>query len=95
MAGHHHRDQLRAALVGFRPEEPSLYRPADLQIRSVGPDRAEPPITETGYKSHFVDFARVEAAGGPVVYAIAWLDTVAAAPWWRPRQVEGRQLSLF
>lgn len=73
----------------------SAYHPAHLQIEAVKPERAALPITETGYKSHFVDPGRIEDAGGPVAYAIAWLDAVAAEKWWREREQAARQLSLF
>lgn len=73
----------------------SDYHPAHLQIEAVSPARAELPITETGYRSHFVDPGRIEDAGGPVAYAITWLNAVAAEKWWREREQASRQLALF
>lgn len=73
----------------------SPYVPAHLQIESIVPARAALPITETGYKSHFVDPGRIEDVGGPVAYALAWLEAVAGEKWWREREVAGRQLDLF
>lgn len=32
------------------------------------------PITETGYKSHFIHPDEIDAEGGPVAYVQAWLD---------------------
>lgn len=40
---------------------------AHLEIRSIQPERAPLPITETGYKSHFHPCGTVEANGGDVV----------------------------
>ena len=48
------------------------------------------PITETGYRSHFMAVNSITAYGGPVAYAIDWLDHEAARVGW-----SGAQLSLF
>ncbi len=52
---------------------------AHLQVRSVHPERARLPITETGYRSQ----------------VIAWLDEEAADPAWRRYIEANRQGSLF
>lgn len=61
----------------------------------MAPERAPLPITETGYKSHFCDRREIEAAGGPVAYALAWLDMAADSKTWREACAARRQLSLF
>ena len=53
---------------------PSDYHPSHLEIRSVNPPKAELPITETGYLSHFLQPEELDQAGGPVAYFIAALD---------------------
>lgn len=68
---------------------------AHLQVRSVEPERAELPITETGYRSHFVDREAVSEAGGPVEYVRQWLDAEARSRTWREQEAKARQLSLF
>jgi hypothetical protein len=68
---------------------------AHLQVRSVAPERAPLPITETGYRSHFVHPNDVEAVGGPGHYAEAWLDTVARSAEWLDYVTGTKQLSLF
>jgi hypothetical protein len=68
---------------------------AHLQIRSVGPERARLPITETGYRSHFLDSDEIAVAGGPVAYVIAWLDQAADNQVWREYEASIRQGSLF
>ncbi len=69
---------------------------AHLEIRSVAPERAKLPITESGYKSHFHQPGTVEALGGDVVaQVIAWLDEEAAKPAWRKHIESIRQGSLF
>lgn len=76
-------------------DDDAPWRSAHLEIRTINPVRASLPITETGYRSHFVHQDYIQRAGGPVEYVIAWLDSVAAEPWWRERVAASRQLSLF
>lgn len=69
---------------------------AHLEIRSIQPERAPLPITETGYKSHFHPCGTVEANGGDVVaQIIAWLDEAATKPEWRAYVAKSRQGELF
>jgi len=74
---------------------PSEFHPSHLQIKAVSPERAPLPITETGYLSHFVAAEDIDAAGGPVSYALAWLDEAAKSPEWRKAVAASKQLSLF
>jgi hypothetical protein len=69
---------------------------AHLEIRSIRPERARLPITDTGYRSHFHQPGTIEARGGDVVVqVIAWLDEEARKPEWR-RYVDAiRQGELF
>ncbi len=71
------------------------YAHAHLQIESLQPKRAPLPVTETGYRSHFTHAANVEEQGGPVAYALAWLDEAASTSAWRHQTDAARQLSLF
>lgn len=69
------------------------YRVSHFDIET---DAREPlPITETGYRSHFLPPDEVEDAGGPVAYVVAWLDHAAQSPDWKRREDEMRQGSLF
>lgn len=68
---------------------------AHLEIEVLSPERAALPITDTGYRSHFLPRSAVEQAGGPVAYVTAWLDEAAKAPAWKKREQQSRQLSLF
>tara|TARA_R110002020_G_scaffold219395_5_gene427303 strand:+ start:1466 stop:1771 length:306 start_codon:yes stop_codon:yes gene_type:complete len=70
-----------------------IYQIAHLEIHAA--NKTPLPITETGYKSHFIDKETVEALGGPVAYARTWLDEAAASPEWKARAQASRQLSLF
>lgn len=48
------------------------------------------PVTETGYRSHFMDKGSVAAHGGAVAFVTAWLDHEAERTGW-----SNAQLSLF
>lgn len=66
-----------------------------LEIESVAPDRAALPITETGYKSHFLHANELVSYGGPVAFVTAWLDLDAKSSAWLEVNLSSRQLSLF
>ena len=66
---------------------------AHLQIESA--DRVPLPITETGYKSHFMSAEMIDAEGGPVAYVQAWLDDASTATEWRDAEINRAQLTLF
>ncbi|MFZ5746923.1 MAG: hypothetical protein ACOY45_04610 [Pseudomonadota bacterium] len=69
---------------------------AHLEVRSMAPERAALPITETGYRSHFCRPGTIEALGGDVVaQVIAWLDEKAAKPEWQAHRAASRQGGLF
>ena len=66
------------------------------EIRSLKPEKAALPITETGYRSHHfhpdsVDFSDI----GVVQFITDWLDKEAAKPEWKERIEWERQYSLF
>ena len=51
-------------------------------------ERKEPlPITESGYRSHFVmgDEQLAEFDGCPVAYVVAWMDHTAKSKKWQPK----------
>ena len=48
------------------------------------------PVTETGYRSHFMAKGSIESYGGPVAFVNDWLDSEAKRMRW-----SGAQLSLF
>lgn len=68
---------------------------AHLQLRSLEPADAPLPVTETGYRSHFLKRESVENAGGPTAYVTAWLDEAANSKAWIAAEDARRQLSLF
>ena len=69
------------------------YSIAHLEVRS---ETGEPlPISETGYRSHFLPREAVEEYDGPVEYVKAWLSQDAGKPAWKAYLEESRQGSLF
>ena len=66
-----------------------------LEIKSVSPERAALPVTETGYRSAFLAQSVVMQEGGPVAFVRGLLDEAAADPEWKQAQDEARQLALF
>lgn len=68
---------------------------AHLALRSIQPDRAPLPMTDTGYKSHFIPQANVEESGGPTAYVLAWLEHEASRKAWAEIEATARQYTLF
>lgn len=68
---------------------------AHLVIEAISPKKTVIPITETGYRSHFLSIEELDAAGGPVAFVRAWLDMEAKSRRWRELDAASRQFSLF
>lgn len=68
---------------------------AHLEVQSIQPARAPLPITETGYRSHFIEAENVERFGGPLEYVDAWFNEISQSHVWRNAEVASRQLALF
>ena len=66
-----------------------------IEIRSQ--DKRLLPITETGYRSHFMngDEALAEFDNDPVAFVLWWLDEAAKDPLWKRKEEDDRQGSLF
>ena len=66
-----------------------------LEIRSIDPLNAPLPITETGYRSHFIPEQELEGFDSPLDYVLAWLEHEAVKPEWQAQKLAARQYSLF
>ena len=53
------------------------------------------PVTETGYRSHFIAPAELALWDSPEAFVIDWLNHAAQLPAWREYRDQSRQLSLF
>ncbi|MFN7389901.1 hypothetical protein [Brevundimonas sp.] len=82
-----------AEWLGFRRSSDMAV--AHLQVRSIAPERAPLPITETGYRSHFVHPDEIDRLGGPEFYVTVWLNETARTQKWQDYASKGSQLSLF
>ncbi len=90
----------RGIAIEVRYEEQWLgsngpFSTAHLEVETIEPERVMLPITETGYRSHFLPAAAVAEAGGPVAYVEAWLDREAGTRTWKDREEAARQMTLF
>ena len=66
-----------------------------LEIESLRPRKAPLPITETGYRSHFMPALELMNAGGPVTFVTSWLAREAAGKEWTKRTTARAQGDLF
>ena len=66
-----------------------------IEIKSS--DNEPLPITETGYRSHFLNGteALADFNHDPVRFVLAWLDTAAESKTWQDYEKQSRQGSLF
>jgi len=72
--------------ITFTPEK---FGMADhIELHTEG--KVALPVTETGYRSHFLAAGTIEAHGGAVAFVTGWLDHEAKRTGW-----SGAQLSLF
>lgn len=72
--------------ITFTPEKFGMVDHIELRTKN----KAKLPMTETGYRSHFMDKGAVDAHGGAVAFVTAWLDHEAEHKGWN-----NDQLSLF
>lgn len=75
-----------ALAITFSPEKFGMIDHIELHTK----DNAPLPVTETGYRSHFIACGTVAAHGGAIAFVTAWLDHEGARIGW-----SGTQLSLF
>ena len=53
------------------------------------------PVTETGYRSHFIANAELALFGSLEDFVRQWLDTAATSKEWQKYLKDSQQLSLF
>lgn len=66
-----------------------------IEIESLKPKRAPLPITETGYRSHFISPLDLINAGGPVTFVTAWINQEAKGKAWNKVAAAKAQGDLF
>lgn len=63
-----------------------------LQVETLDPMRAPLPITESGYRSHFVSKDVIE---DPETYVERWLNSAAKDRGWIEQEADIRQYALL
>lgn len=71
------------------------YPLAHIEVKTLSPERAALPITETGYQSIFITKSEVDEAGGVKAMLLDALDEAALSREWQVRHEEQMQYSLF
>lgn len=61
----------------------------------ISKDCQKLPITETGYKSHFIDPEHIKEIGCVVTFVEAWLEDASTNKEWQAQIEANRQGSLF
>ncbi len=84
-----------AVRVKYEPNWLGGTNTAHLELDVLDPEGAPLPVTDTGYRSHFLCCGIVEECGGPLAYVQRWLDEAARSPTWRNALARWNQLSLF
>lgn len=66
-----------------------------IEVESIAPRKTPLPITETGYRSHFINPLELVNAGGTVTFVTAWLDREAKGKAWQQQHARRSQGDLF
>lgn len=66
-----------------------------IEIESIAPKNAPLPITETGYRSHFLSPLELINAGGAVTFVEAWLAAECKGKAWTKAATAAAQGDLF
>ena len=64
-----------------------------IELRSE--DNQRLPVTETGYRSHWVYEEHLEPYGSALAFVQAWLDEASQSREWRAEVEASKQLDLF
>ena len=72
-------------------EEINGHSMAHLEIRC----NEKLPITETGYKSHFILEPNIREYGGVEKFIIDWLNEASQSEEWKAHKLQSDQYSLF
>lgn len=66
-----------------------------IEVESIAPKKAPLPITETGYRSHFLSPLDLINAGGPVTFVEAWIAAECKGKAWTKSATAAAQGDLF
>lgn len=68
---------------------------SQIEIIVLKPNRAPLPITETGYRSHFLGHDELRRAGAAVRFFLGWIEREEASKQWSKVEFKWRQGDLF
>lgn len=66
-----------------------------IELHVLRPKHKPVPITDTGYRSHFIDEDELRAAGGAAAFFHAWLEGEATSKAYLVALARWAQLDLF
>ena len=90
-----HKLMWRDILIIVREQADYLWPgQSHIEIHVARPKRAIIPITETGYRSHFIGSEELSLAGGALAFVTAWLDREAASKKWQRAEIKAQQLTF-
>ncbi|MDJ0641980.1 MAG: hypothetical protein QNJ15_04105 [Erythrobacter sp.] len=84
--------------IGWAPEYFSIgdgKTMGHLEIRSIDPEREPLPVTDTGYRSHWMTPEEMDQYGGPLNFVEAWIGHEAQTQSWIDGKLKRAQLELF
>ena len=76
-------------------EETYGYRLVHIELCTLEPPLAPLPISDTGYRSHFIPSPQLADYEDHLEYLLAWLDHAATDPQWIAQAEAAKQGSLF
>ena len=86
----------RGTLIAIRHTRDYLVRGTDhIEVMVKKPLKAILPITDTGYRSHFLDPEELATEGGPALFVQTWLEREAATKQWRVKESQMAQLDFL
>lgn len=66
-----------------------------IEIHVIEPKKAMIPLTDTGYRSHFIDGEELKEAGGVRRFVEQWLTTESRSKEWQKKDLARQQGDLF
>lgn len=66
-----------------------------IEIHVIAPKKAVIPLTDTGYRSHFIDGGQLKEAGGVRRFVEQWLATESHSKEWQKKELARQQGDLF
>lgn len=66
-----------------------------IEVESIKPRKAPLPITDTGYRSHFLSALELMNAGGPVTFVKTWIERDSKGKAWSKAATAKQQGDLF